>query len=260
MSPGTVMEPSPATDLTLLRDFDVALPPLVAARSLQQRVDRKYLLGAASLEALLDRLRSGSGYCLLRAGQHVWARYESIYLDTPRRDLYHAHRRGRRPRYKIRIRHHIDRQLTFLEIKCKGNSGRTVKRRLALPYGQNHLGSRESQFIEALVPLDGAALMPCVSVSFLRVTLVGDGLNERLTLDRDVTFVGGTREERLSRLVIGEVKQARYSNHLGAVAALRELHVREAAFSKYCVGTNLVASVAGNMFRPTLRAVERISA
>lgn len=254
------MEPSPAPDLALLRDFDVAVPALVEARSLQQRVDRKYLLRADALEALLARLRSGSGYCLLRAGQHIWARYESIYLDTPRRDLYHAHRCGRRPRYKIRIRHHLDRQLTFLEIKSKGNSGRTVKRRLPLPYGQNHLESQEREFIEAHVPLDGAPLMPCLWVSFLRVTLVGDGLTERLTFDRDVTFAGGTREDRLSRIAIGEVKQARYSNHLGAVAALRELHVREAAFSKYCVGTNLVASVAGNIFRPTLRAVERMSA
>ena len=102
--------------------------------------------------------------------------------------------------------------------------------------------------------------MPCVSVSFQRLTLVGTGFNERLTFDRDVMFVGGRRQERLSRIVIGEVKQARYSNHLGAVAALRELHVREAAFSKYCVGTNLVAAVAGNRFKPTLKAIERLSA
>jgi hypothetical protein len=60
--------------------------------------------------------------------------------------------------------------------------------------------------------------------------------------------------------VIGEVKQAQYSNHLGAVAALRDLHVREATFSKYCVGTALVAAVAGNVFKPTLKAVERLSA
>jgi hypothetical protein len=60
--------------------------------------------------------------------------------------------------------------------------------------------------------------------------------------------------------VIVEVKQAEYSNHLGAVAALRGLHAREAAFGKYCVGTILVAPVAGNIFKPTLKAVERLSA
>jgi len=215
------------------------------------------LLAAGALEPVLECLRPG--YCLLHAGEHVWARYESIYLDTPDRQLYHDHRRGRRPRYKIRIRHHVDRQVTFLEIKSKNNSARTVKRRLALPYGQNHLGSYERQFIEAHTPVDGVRLMPCVSTSFLRLTLVGNDLNERLTFDRDLTFVGGTREERLSRIVIGEVKQARYSNHLGAVAAFRELHVREAAFSKYCVGTSLLTDVADNIFKPTLKAIERIS-
>ncbi len=241
-----------------MRGFDVATAALIEARSLQQRVDRKYLLAADALEPLLARLRPD--YCLLHAGEQGWARYESIYLDTPDRQLYHAHRCGRRPRYKIRIRHHVDRQLSFLEIKSKTNSGRTVKRRLALPYGQNHLGAPERRFIETYAPVDSVRLMPCVSISFLRLTLVGKGLNERLTFDRDVTFVDGPREERFSRVVIAEVKQAEYSNHLGAVAALRTLHAREAAFSKYCVGTILVAPVAGNIFKPTLKAVERLSA
>ncbi len=258
MSANAVAVPSRDTGLDVLGDFDVATAALIEARSLQQRIDRKYLLGTDALEPLLARLRPG--YCLLRAGQHVWARYESIYLDTPGRELYHAHRCGRRPRYKVRIRHHVDRQLTFLEIKSKDISGRTVKRRLALAYRQNHLGSREREFIEGHAPFDGARLIPCVSVSFLRVTLVATGLNERLTFDRDVTFVGDTHEKRLSRIVIGEVKQAHYSNHHGAVTALRGLHVREATFSKYCVGTTLVAAVAGNVFKPTLKAVERLSA
>lgn len=245
-------------ELDLLRGFDIAATALIEARSLQQRVDRKYLLASNALEPLVAGLRPA--YCLLHAGEQGWARYQSIYLDTPDRTLYHAHRCGRRPRYKIRIRHHLDRQLSFLEIKSKTNSGRTVKRRCALPYGQDHLGAAEQQFIDTCVPTDGVRLMPCVSISFLRLTLIGRELNERLTFDRDVTFAGGPREEHFSQVVIAEVKQAEYSNHLGAVPALRNIHAREVAFSKYCVGTILVASVAGNIFKPTLKAVERLSA
>jgi hypothetical protein len=252
------MPPSHATGLDALPDFEVATAALIEARSLQQRVDRKYLLRADALELLLARL--GRGYCLLRGGEQGWARYESIYLDTPGRELYHAHRCGRRPRYKIRIRHHVERQRSFLEIKSKTNSGRTVKRCLALPYGQNHLEAPDRRFIETYAPVDTVHLMPCVSISFVRLTLVAKGLNERVTFDRDVTFVGGPREERFSRVVIAEIKQAEYSNHLGAVAEFRTLHVREVAFSKYCVGTILVAPVAGNIFKPTLKAVERLSA
>jgi hypothetical protein len=245
-------------EFDVVRAFDIATPAVVEARSLQQRIDRKYLLAADHLEPLLARLRLG--YCLLRAGERGWARYESVYLDTPDRTLYHAHRCGRRPRYKVRIRHHVDRQLSFLEIKSKTNSGRTVKRCLALPYGQNHLEDPERRFIEAYAPVDTVRLMPCVSISFVRLTLVAKDINERLTFDRDVTFVGGSREQRFPGVVIAEIKQAEYSNHLGAVAEFRTLHVREAAFSKYCVGTILVAPVAGNIFKPTLRALERLSA
>lgn len=238
--------------------FDIATPALIEARSLQQRIDRKYLLAVDHLEPLLARLRLG--YSLVRAKELSWARYDSVYFDTPDRTLYHAHRCGKRPRYKIRIRHYVDRQLSFLEIKSRTNIGRMVKRRLPLCYGQNHLGAAEQQFIEHHAPIDAARLTPCITLSFMRLTLVGRGLNERLTFDRDLTFAGDPCEERFSRVVIAEVKQGKYSNHLGAVAALRSLHAREASFSKYCVGTVLVAPVAGNIFKPTLRAVERLSA
>jgi hypothetical protein len=106
----------------------VAPPALVQARALQQRVDRKYLLAENEMERLLHHLHP---HCwLLRAGRDGWARYDNLYFDSQERELYHAHRRGRRPRYKVRIRHHIDRQLSFVEIKRKDNSGRTVKLRL----------------------------------------------------------------------------------------------------------------------------------
>ena len=258
MTPKATIAVSRATDLDRILGFDIASPALVESRSLQQRVDRKYLMAADALEPLLTRLRPD--YRLLSAGEQGWARYDNIYLDTPDRTLYHAHRCGRRPRYKIRIRHHVDRQLSFLEVKLKTKSGRTVKHRLAMPYGQHHLGAPERQFITTHASIDSLRLMPCVTISFLRLTLVGQDLNERLTFDRDVTFAGGSREVCLSRVVIVEVKQAQYSNQFGAVSALRTLHTREVAFSKYCVGTMLVALVAGNVFKPTLKAVERLSA
>lgn len=258
MNAMAVIAPPGALGLDLLRGFDIAGAALIEARALQQRVDRKFLLAAHALEPLLARLRPE--YSLLHAGEQGWARYENIYFDTPDRTLYHAHRCGRRPRYKVRIRHHVDRQLSFLEIKSKTNSGRTVKRRHALPYGQNHLGAPELRFIDTWAMTNSVRLMPCVSISFLRLTLLGKGLNERLTYDRDLTFADGAREERFSRVVVAEVKQAAYSNHLGAVPALRTLHAREVAFSKYCIGTLLVAPVAGNIFKPTLKAVERLSA
>ena len=250
--------PSHIPVLEIVCGFDLAPAALIEARSLQRRVDRKYLLGADTLDRLLSRLRHS--HCVLRAGQQVWARYESLYFDTPDRLLYHTHRCGRRPRYKVRIRRHIDRELSFLEIKRKENSGRTVKRRLALPYSQTDLGSRERTFIESHTPLHGTGLFPRVSISFRRLTLLGSDINERVTFDRDLTVVVGTRAEQLARIVIAEVKQSCHVNHSGAVAAFRGLNVREEALSKYCLATILVAPVRANIFKPALKAIERLSA
>lgn len=242
----------------VLARFDEAPPELVAARALQQRIDRKFLLPAGRLETLLASL--GREYFVLPAGRQIWARYESLYFDTPERQLFADHRRGRRPRHKVRIRHHLDRQLTFLEIKSKESSGRTTKARLELPFLQTTLGAPERRFIAAHAPIDPSQLVPCVSVAFLRVTLVVGALNERLTIDGDLRFAAGDRRERLWRVVIAEVKQPRYSDGVGTVRRLRAVHAREQALSKYCLGTILLTPARTNIFKPALRTVERLSA
>jgi hypothetical protein len=242
----------------VLTQFDDAPPELVAARSLQHRVDRKFVLSAALLEPLLVRLHRQ--YFVVRAGGNVRARYESVYFDTRERQLYDDHRRGRRPRHKVRIRHHVDRQLTFLEIKRKESGGRTTKSRIELPFMHASLGSAECRFVEDHAPIDASRLVPCMSIAFLRVTVVSPHVNERLTLDYDLQFGDEHPRERLSGVVIAEIKQPRHSNSRGAVAILRALHAREQALSKYCLATALLAPVRTNVFRPVLRAVGRLSA
>lgn len=242
--------------LDVLRSFTIAPPSLIEARSLQQRVDRKYLLAASDITFLLARLQPS--HCVVCAGQHGWARYDSLYFDTSDRDLYHAHRCGRRPRYKVRIRHHVDRALSFLEVKTKDRSGRTTKHRLALPYRQDTLGAHERTFIGAHAALHSTPLLPRVSISFQRLTLVGSAINERVTLDRDLMVGAGTGVRPLGRVVIAEVKQSQYLNHAGAVAGFRHIHAREVALSKYCLATLLVAPVPANVFKPALRALERL--
>jgi hypothetical protein len=242
----------------VLRNFELAQPGLVDARALQQRVDRKYLVAVNGLEALVARLCPD--YCLLRAGQQVWARYESVYFDTLDRALFHAHRRGLRPRFKVRVRHHLDRELSFLEVKRKERSGRTVKYRLEMPFGKIELGPREHTFIEGHTPLDAECLLPRLSISFRRLTLLGRDINERVTIDRQFMVKAGTHSEQLDRIVIAEVKQPRFVNYVGAVAVLRSINAIENALSKYCLGTILVAPVRANIFKPAMRAVERLSA
>jgi hypothetical protein len=217
------LEPETPRALAALSE---ASAELLAARALLTRVDRKYLLPR---EATAD----------LR--------------------MYDDHRRGRCPRYKVRIRHHIDRELSFLEVKRKGANRQTTKAILNRPFGVAGLDPEDRHFIDQHCPMTAAGLVPALTVDFLRATLVGDVVNERVTVDWDLDFHQAATDTRLAQAVIVEVKQARYSNHTPAIRALRALRMREQSISKYCIATAAGAAVRGNTFKPALRAVERLS-
>lgn len=243
--------------LDVLATFEPSSKELLTARALQHRVDRKYLLPVWIVGPLLARLHAG--HRIVQSEEKRLARYEDLYFDTPERRLYHDHRRGRRPRYKVRIRHHVDRQRTFLEIKRKGPDDHTTKARLALPFRRAALDLEGRRFVEAHAPLDAAHLVPCVSIAFLRATLVGVEADERLTFDWHVEFSHGKHRGGLPGVVIAEIKQARYRNRGGSMDAFRTFRVREQGLSKYCLATTRLAAVPANRFRPALRAVERLA-
>lgn len=241
-----------------LHTFQDASLELLGARALQERVDRKYLMPIRVLNALLVRL--SEEYRVLRSNGELAARYHTIYFDTPERRMYHEHRRGRRPRYKVRVRHHVDRRMSFLEIKRKGPDERTTKARLGRPFGATDLSGAAGAFIEQRCPVRATLLSPQLSVTFRRITIVGESVNERITFDCGVAMDVEGRREAWPRVVVAEIKQARYSNTSPSVHAFRELHVRERAISKYCLATASLAVVRSNTFRPALRAVEQLSA
>jgi hypothetical protein len=199
-------------------------------------------------------------YQVVLAGGRRCATYETIYFDAAGRQFYHDHRRGRRPRYKVRIRHHIERRLTFLEVKRKDNSERTVKTRLELPFSHDTFATREQEFVRAHVPMDPVHLAPAVWIAFQRVTLLNGRINERVTIDCNLRVGAAGRSEQLEILpgvAIVEVKQVWHYNGPGAITALRTQGV-EQSLSKYCVATIHLASVRANNFKPALRAIDRL--
>ncbi len=237
--------------------FDLASSALAESRALQQRIDRKYLIAAHSLERLLRLLQPE--HLLLLASDAAWARYDSVYFDSVELDFYHAHRRGRMPRHKVRIRHHLDRRLTFLEVKRKESRGRTTKFRLPLPFGQDEIAAQQRQFVEQYAACDAARLVPVLAISFLRLTVLGRSVDERLTLDKDLVVVAGGRRSQVPPAVIVEVKQSQFGNRTPSIRALRAVHARPIAVSKYCLGTLLSEQADSPVFRPILRALERLS-
>lgn len=242
----------------LLRSFSSASPQLLAERALQQRVDRKFLLPTAALPRLLTGLQCD--YQVVCTEGDPAARYRSLYFDTAELDAFHDHRRGRRPRYKLRVRHHVDRRRSFFEIKRKGASGRTDKARSARPFGDHLLGANDAHFVREFCPFLIDHLRPTLWTNFFRATLVGVHTEERLTLDWSLSFVADSHAVDLPGVTIVEVKQARMDHQTPAVAACRGLGLRATSASKYCVAViRLGLASRTQAFAPTLRGFERIS-
>lgn len=252
------MSPAVGGMLPVLATFAAADSDLLQARALLSRVDRKYVLSERLLPILLEQLRDH--YRLLPAAGHMAAAYRTLYFDTVERSMYHDHRRGRCPRIKVRIRHHRDRRLSFLEIKRKQHGARTAKARLELAFGLEELAATVSAFVDEHCSYGSKRLVPCITNEFTRLTLLGARLDERLTIDWGLTVGDGQRVAGFPGAVIVEVKQARYSETSPATRTLRQLRIREGAYSKYCLATARLGDVRSHQFRPALRALELLSA
>jgi hypothetical protein len=84
------------------------------------RYELKYLIPESQVEAVR---RAIEPFCVLdpysaNAADHQYA-IQSLYLDTPNRDLYRVSRERRARRWKARVRHYDGSDTVFLEVKNK---------------------------------------------------------------------------------------------------------------------------------------------
>ncbi len=238
-----------------LGPFSEVTPSLLAERALLQRVDRKYVMRARDVGPVIARL--SDVYGVLRAGGALLAKYRTVYFDTEDLRLYDDHRRGRPERHKVRIRHHVDREMSFVEVKRRNAVGRSLKFVLPRPFGITVLDEEARSFVERYCGVSPAELRPRVWVTFRRLTLVGYGLDERMTFDCDFEYGDGRGREGWGNAAIVEVKQGRHSNGSPSVVALRGAGAREQSISKYCVATARLSEVRGGAFKPAVRALLR---
>ncbi|HVK75785.1 MAG TPA: VTC domain-containing protein [Kofleriaceae bacterium] len=237
--------------------FAPATAELLARRELLRRVDTKFVAPIPAVAAIIERIVPA--YAALTVPSGNVASYRSLYFDTPERDCFHAHRRGRRIRHKIRIRHYPDRALTFLEVKTKRNEQVTDKHRIALAWGAEQLGDAERAFLAAHVGLAVDELRPVMRIDFRRVSLVGADANERVTIDLGLTaeeLAGG--QWGFGGLAVIEVKQAPFCVRTPVMRAVRGAGLREQSMSKYTIATAAMhPELRRNRLLPDLRATER---
>ena len=236
--------------------FDLT-PALDTERfALQQRLTMKFLFPASILPDIAEDL--ADAYTLLPAGERRSATYRTLHFDTPDFALFHAHRRGRRRREKVRIRHYDDRNLSFFEVKQRIHALKTIKQRRQHGFGDNRLQAEDFELIRRYTRIHGR-LYPQVWTLFQRLTLVSREDQERVTFDFDLRFSDVHREVAVPHVAIAEVKQPQLSRRSPIMAALHRRGVRRGRFSKYCAAVvALHPDLRHNRLRPELRAMEAI--
>lgn len=226
------------------------LPPItleeMSGIKLMNRTDTKFVTTMPVLEQLLA-LCQGC-YYVQRNCEHEIAPYRTIYWDDDAHSMFQHHQCGHKPRTKVRARTYVDSQLSFLEIKKKDNHGKTRKKRIQVPsledvmeHGTGEEFLKERTPFCFLQPEEGRTLIKArIQNQFHRITLVNKGHTERLTIDfglRFKNFDSGIEHE-LPRTVIIELKRdGRQPSPI--LPLLRQLRIKPAGFSKYCIGTAL---------------------
>ena len=241
-------------------DFDhieAVSTELLDNRSLLNRVDTKFVLRTSELPDLMRHLDAHDYGAVKHVGNPVFE-YENLYFDTPDRSLLRDHHRGRRPRYKVRMRHHLSRHISFFELKQKRPSEITTKERIPIDFKSEQMGEAHSAILKGRPHLKYSELQPAMRIGFQRSMLVGLNTPERISIDTGLWFSDGQAKAHLKELVIVEVKQARFAARSPIMKALHAQGALQLRVSKYITAAQLIwPDVRLNRYRNRLRMLRR---
>ncbi|WP_237768130.1 VTC domain-containing protein [Serinicoccus sp. CNJ-927] len=155
----------------------ISLTDLVAESALLTRVDRKYLLTTAQVDAALVDVPAGTRVLEIEGLRRF--DYASTYFDTEDRQSYRSTATARRRRWKVRTRSYLDTGTCWLEVKTRGPRGTTVKARQPHPVGMPAaLTADAAGFVERTLrdqgvplPRDGWDAAPALDTAYRRTTL-----------------------------------------------------------------------------------------
>lgn len=186
---------------------------------------------------------------------------KTAYFDTDNKASFAMHHNGKLPRYKIRTRTYIDSNDQFLEIKCKNNKGRTEKKRLKIITKEDLFEQPAViSFLNERHIHNFNALKESLLVKYKRISLIHKKVNERVTLDFDLSFSNDLKRVLLGDLVFVEVKQEKEKKS-PVMKALKAHNKHAISLSKYCYGLlNIDTSIKHNNFNPLLKFFKKINA
>ena len=220
----------------------ISLEELTERASLLTRVDRKYLVPLADLDAVLGDL-GGETRVLEIEGQRA-SEYRSVYFDTVGLDSYLAAARRRRRRFKIRTRTYVDSEQCYLEVKTRGGRSLTVKERVEHPVESGESLEPDDGYVEFALHEAGidsvptATLRPTLVTRYHRATLFVPEGSSRATIDTALSWTDSAgRSIATPGLVVVETKSGSTASPVDRV--LWAHGHRPANISKY--GTGMAA-------------------
>jgi len=245
---GTVTEVLAGMQTVTLKEMD--------AVELINRIDTKFVFREELLPGILGEIRDR--YRVLEIEDKTIHRYDSLYFDDERMSLYLNHHNGRANRYKLRIRNYGTTGVSFMEVKRKTNTGRTVKARHRTDLFKKDLDDAQRDFFRSQTGASAGDWEFSVQISFRRITLVSMDPPERLTIDLDLTFDNGKEARVLGGLVVAEVKQGG-KQPSAFLMSMRERQIKPLSISKYCMAVSMLDyQVRRNLFKPTHRHLHRM--
>lgn len=223
---------------------------------LMDRTDTKFTFHINQLPEVLELAKSY--YKVFEINNKRISDYKTLYYDTSDLELYNIHHTGKLNRYKVRHRTYVDSNIAFLEVKYKTNKGKTFKSRIKELEVQNSWNSESTQFLLKKTPYIPSTLIPALWVNYSRITLVSVESKERLTLDLNLEFKKGDKEQKLHQLIIAEVKQEKAKGS-PFINIMKQLHIREGSISKYCMAMAYTEpSIKTNRFKAKLLSIKKI--
>ena len=184
--------------------------------------------------------------------------YRSLYYDTADRQFFVEHHNERVNRHKVRFREYVNSGITFLEIKCKNNKGKTIKKRVKVTDIPQSLSSEHKAYITELIGKE-LVLTPQHWINFSRITFVNKLYTERLTIDLDLKFSNNSGQGGFENVIIAEIKKERSTQSSKFTYIAKKYHILPTRLSKYCMSTiDLNPSVKYNRFKKKILLINKL--
>lgn len=222
---------------------------------LMNRKECKYTLSYDNLLSVLNDVKDE--YFVLDIDGERLMPYESIYFDEPNFSLYTTHQNGKQNRYKVRSRTYALTGQKFLELKFKNNKKRTIKKRIEIK-GENIVEDYIG-FLTKNLPFSPESLEKKIEIRYQRITLVDKNMNERVTIDLNLSYSTDKKNSTYKDLAIIEVKFTGDKRDSKMVNVLQQYRIKPLSFSKYCLGISQhYSEVKQNSMNIKVREIKKL--